>query len=114
MATGKMFRGLMSLVMGGACLLALDAHAFRSEGDAYEACRTAIKRGFDEWRELDFDHEYGRGAAGRAGGYEFFINLERVVGSRHVPYRARCSAEGFGAVDALQVESGISRADSPS
>ena len=106
MASSKLFRGLMGLVMGGACLLALDAHAFRSEGDAYEACRTAIKRSFDEWRDVDFERQYGRSPARLAGGYELFINLERVVGSRHLPYRARCSAEGFGAVDELQVENG--------
>lgn len=106
MNAGRNLRMCLSLVIGCTSLVAVDAHAFRSEYDAYEACRTAIKRGFDEWQTLDFGREYGRASTAAKGVYEFFINLQQAAGGRRVPYRARCSAEGFGAVEDLQVEHG--------
>jgi len=105
MMVKKISRTLLSVVCFGASVLASDAQAFRSEYDAYESCRTAIKRTLDQRKRLAFEPYYASAVDKRDGAWEFFINF-KIEDSEKNPYRAHCRSEGFGSVEALQVQAG--------
>ena len=95
--------GLLSISLGAPA-----AHVYRTEGQAYQSCMSAIERQLPSRRPLEFASHYGLSEQSAGRVFDFYINVKKADPdtAERQSYRARCQARGFGLVDTVQVEAG--------
>ncbi|MBR9910886.1 MAG: hypothetical protein GYB33_11120 [Gammaproteobacteria bacterium] len=87
---------------------ALAGGDFRSEDDAYEACRERIKHEWTQPGLHSFERHYARNPREAREDYVFWINsrVHDLDTGEVQQLRSRCQSGGFGLVADLQTEPG--------